>query len=209
MDVVGVAGALAVGACVFGCMWLGAAGGFAWLHVAAAWWVHKVQRVRAGPAQTSLLGGRGRREEVTSDMPAFLDVLTLGLGAGLSFDASLELYCARYNTPLSQELERCLLRWRMGLCGRAEALDDLACELEEPALTRFASTVGEALAFGAPLAMALEQQAHLIRAEQRALVEERIERVPVRLLIPLGTLIVPALLLAVLGPLLGPALGVT
>jgi tight adherence protein C len=37
-------------------------------------------------------------------------------------------------------------------------------------------------------------------------VEEEIERVPVKMLIPLGTLIVPAMLLAILGPLLGSAL---
>ena len=36
--------------------------------------------------------------------------------------------------------------------------------------------------------------------------EEEIERVPVKMLIPMGTLIVPAMLLAILGPLLGSAL---
>ena len=37
--------------------------------------------------------------------------------------------------------------------------------------------------------------------------EEEIEKVPVKMLIPLGTLIVPAMLLAILGPLVAPALG--
>ena len=45
-----------------------------------------------------------------------------------------------------------------------------------------------------------------MRDEQRSEVEEEIERVPVRMLIPLGTLIVPAMLLAILGPLLGSAM---
>ena len=36
--------------------------------------------------------------------------------------------------------------------------------------------------------------------------EEEIERVPVKMLIPLGTMIVPAMLLAILGPLLGSSL---
>jgi len=75
-----------------------------------------------------------------------------------------------------------------------------------PALNRFASAVTEALAFGSPLAQALEQQAQVIRDERRAQVEEEIEKVPVKMLIPLGTLIVPAMLLAILGPLLGSAL---
>ena len=45
-----------------------------------------------------------------------------------------------------------------------------------------------------------------MRDEQRSLVEEEIERAPVKMLVPLGTLIVPAMLLAILGPLLGSAL---
>ena len=53
---------------------------------------------------------------------------------------------------------------------------------------------------------ALERQGEAIRDEQRSQVEEEIERVPVKMLVPLGTLIVPAMLVAILGPLLGQAL---
>jgi len=73
-------------------------------------------------------------------------------------------------------------------------------------LDRFVGVVTQALAFGSPLAATLEQQAQAIRDEQRAQMEEEIEQVPVRMLIPLGTLIVPAMLLAILGPLLGASL---
>ena len=67
-------------------------------------------------------------------------------------------------------------------------------------------SVSQALAFGSPLAAVLEQQAQAIRDEQRSEMEERIEKVPVKMLIPMGTLIVPAMLIAILGPLLGSAL---
>jgi tight adherence protein C len=73
-------------------------------------------------------------------------------------------------------------------------------------LDRFVGVVTQALAFGSSLAATLEQQAQAIRDEQRAQMEEEIEQVPVRMLIPLGTLIVPAMLLAILGPLLGASL---
>ena len=61
----------------------------------------------------------------------------------------------------------------------------------------------EALAFGSPLASVLEAQGKLLRDEERLAAEERIEKVPIKMLIPLGTLVVPAMLLAILGPLLG------
>ncbi len=150
---------------------------------------------------------RARSARIGKEMPAFLDIVTLGLSAGLSFDSSLELYCKRYRTDLSSRLWDSMLLWRMGIQSRAEALDCMASELKVSALQRFASTVNEALAFGTPLSATLERQARVIRDEQRAMVEEEIERVPVKMLIPLGTLIVPAMLLAILGPLLGPAIG--
>jgi tight adherence protein C len=74
------------------------------------------------------------------------------------------------------------------------------------AIGRFASSVSEALAFGSPLASILGQQASAIREEQRMQMEEQIEKVPVKMLVPMGTLIVPAMLLAILGPLLSAAL---
>ncbi len=148
---------------------------------------------------------RERRAQIVRDMPLFLDIVTLGVSAGLSFDSSLDLYCDRYETPLSRLVGEAMLSWRMGVSGRGAALEDLAMGTGAPAMERFAATVQEALAFGTPLADALSRQAQVIRDEQRSAIEEDIERVPVKMLVPLGTLIVPAMLLAVLGPLLGPA----
>lgn len=146
-----------------------------------------------------------RRSACLREMPTLIDVLTLGLSAGLSFDASLSLYCDRYQTELSQAFSEAMLSWRMGVTSREEALDAMACELGVDALARFATVVGESLDFGSPLASALEVQAKAIRDEQRAQVEEEIEKAPVKMLVPLGVLVVPAMLLAILGPLLASA----
>lgn len=155
------------------------------------------RRARAAEASSR------RRGECLSELPVLLDVVTLGLSAGLSFDASLELFCERGTGALARALSEAMLSWRMGVRGREEALWALADDLGLQAMRRFASVVGESLTFGVPLAGALERQADAIRSEQRAQVEEEIERVPVKMLIPLGTLIVPAMFLAILGPLLG------
>lgn len=140
-------------------------------------------------------------------VPEMLDILALGLSAGLSFDASLALYCERSETELAGQLLRTMRGWQMGLEGRREALEGLAARICAPSLARFCAAVCEALSFGAPLAQTLERQADAIREEQRASVQQRIEEVPVRMLVPLGTLVVPAMLLAILGPLLCAALG--
>jgi tight adherence protein C len=145
------------------------------------------------------------REACAAELPELLDVLTLGLSSGLSFDMALGMYCARFDTELSRALRQASLRWQLGLASRAEALDDLATQMRSPAMGRFASTVSEALEFGSPLAQVLERQSESLRDEQRSEVEERIEKTPVKMLIPLGTLIVPAMMLSILGPLMAAA----
>ena len=169
---------------------------------AAAWLREGVRQVGAGLSDESARRSRA----CANDLPVMLDVVTLGLSAGLSFDSSLELYCERYDTELSRALAEAMLGWQLGAWTREGALVGLADELGMPALRRFATVVTESLSFGTPMAEALEHQAQAIRDEQRSQVEEGIEQVPVKMLIPLGTLIVPAMFLAILGPLLGPTL---
>ncbi len=146
---------------------------------------------------------KARRARCLREMPTLLDVLTLGLSSGLSFDASLELYCERYDDDLAAALAEAQLSWRLGAESRQDALSRVASELGVASLESFAATVSQALEFGSPLAAALERQSQALRDEQRSQVEEAIERVPVKMLVPLGTLVVPAMLLAILGPLVG------
>lgn len=146
-----------------------------------------------------------RRARCAEELPELLDVLTLGLTAGLSFDMALELCCERTPGVLAEALRGTSVSWQLGLQTRVEALRGLAEELRSPAMGRFAETVAESLEFGSPLAQALERQADAIRDERRAEAEERIEKAPVKLLFPLGTLIVPAMLLSILGPLVAAA----
>lgn len=144
--------------------------------------------------------------QCVKDMPEFLDVVVLGLSAGLSFDGSLELYCKKFRTPLASQVEQALMEMKIGLHPRQQALCRLARRVKSPSMDRFVEATLESLQFGTPLASSLQRQAQLIRSEFSARVSEEIQRAPVKMLIPLGTLIVPSMLLAILGPLLQGAL---
>lgn len=145
-----------------------------------------------GPARVSL-----------GEVSEMIDVVRLGLSAGLSFDAALEIFCANRRSVLAVRLERACMAWQVGVGTREAELLAAARDLDVRALETFAITVGQALALGAPLAETLAAQSREIRAAHRAAVEREIERAPVKLLIPTGALILPALLLSILGPLLG------
>ena len=136
------------------------------------------------------------------EISEMVDVVRLGLSAGLSFDAAVDVYCTNRASRLGEELARAKTMWQTGVCSREEALMQAADTLGVRALETFATTVGQGLALGAPLSETLAAQSSEIRSAHRAEVEREIERAPVKLLIPTGTLILPALLLSILGPLL-------
>ena len=149
------------------------------------------------------LGTDGLTQVSLGEVSEMIDVVRLGLSAGLSFDAALEVFCTNRRSVLSSRLERACMAWRVGVGTREDELLAAAYDLDVRALESFAITVGQALALGAPLAETLAAQSREIRAAHRAAVEREIERAPVKLLVPTGTLILPALLLSILGPLLG------
>ena len=131
-----------------------------------------------------------------------VDVIRLGLSAGLSFDAALGLYCEQGTGRLAGRMLQARLGWQMGMESREESLMAAARDLRVRQLESFASAVGQAHALGAPLSETLAHQGTEMRAAHRAAVEREIERAPVKMLIPTGTLILPALLLSIVGPLL-------
>ena len=145
------------------------------------------------------------RKSCLREMPEMIDILILGLSSGLSFDSALDLYCSRESGELSKELSNAHMTWKLGANTREEALNQMASRVGVPSLKSFATVVNEALTFGTPLAEILDRQASVLRDEQRSLLETEIEKIPIKMLIPLGTLIVPAMLHAILGPLLRPA----
>lgn len=135
-----------------------------------------------------------------ADLPEMIDMIAMGSEAGLSFDGASALYCERYDGPLGREMERVASMCRAGSMSREQALLDLADRLKCEPVGRFVSGTTQSLKLGAPLADMLSTQADDARRAYRAQLEEQIAKAPVKMLIPMGTLILPAMLLLVLGP---------
>ena len=131
-----------------------------------------------------------------------LEVICLGLRSGLSFDYALQLYCQCFETMLSQELSLARQEWRAGLRTREEALRRLADTYDSPIFTRVVENIVRAMRFGSPLAESLEVLAAEARQSHKAAVEEKVMKAPVKMMLPVGTLILPSMLILVLGPVL-------
>lgn len=145
---------------------------------------------------------RRRAREVERHLSEMLEVTALGLRSGLSFDRSFELYGTHFETPFAEACASARRRWSLGLTTRDEALRDLAATYDSEQLARVVENMVRSLRFGSSLAESLESAAAEARAEHRARLEERVAKAPVKMMMPTGALILPAMLLLVLGPVL-------
>ncbi|MDR3136869.1 MAG: type II secretion system F family protein [Coriobacteriales bacterium] len=137
-----------------------------------------------------------------ADLPRMLEILAMAMRAGLSFDAAFGLYVSRFDNPLSRVCAERFDVWNKGLISREDGLRKLASTLDIPLLSRFVSTTIRALHYGAPLAPLLEDCATEARRIYRDSQREKVAKAPVKMLIPTGTLILPAMLMLVIGPII-------
>ena len=142
---------------------------------------------------------RGRRDKIVSGLPTVLDLLTLSIEAGMSFDAALSRLVRRLDGPLIDELSLMQREMQLGT-PRAEALTALAHRVDASEVTSFARSLAQAEKLGVPLAHMLRTQADELRIRLRNDAEEHAMRAPVKMLFPTVALIFPAVFIVVLGP---------
>ena len=145
---------------------------------------------------------KSRAEHMERHLAEMLDVMALGLRSGLSFERSLALYLQHFDTALARSFELAYQRWNCGFATREEALRQVAASYNSPIMTRVIEDMVRSLRFGASLAESLEMAASEVRASYRSRKEEQVAKAPVKMLVPTGALILPAMLILVLGPVL-------
>lgn len=145
---------------------------------------------------------RSRAEEMERHLSEMLDVMALGLRSGLSFDRSLELYLEHFESLLASSFARAQQQWTRGLASRSQALRHVAASYRSPLLERVVENIIRSLRFGSTLADNLEDAAREARRGYQARKQEQVAKAPVKMMVPTGVLILPAMLLLVLGPVL-------
>jgi tight adherence protein C len=131
-----------------------------------------------------------------------LDVVALGLRSGLSFEKSLDLYTDSFRNDFARSLKVAHRQWEWGLVSRTDALRALAATYDSPLLNRVVENMVRSLRFGSSLARHMEDAAREARVEYKAAQQERVAKTPVKMMVPTGALILPAMLILVLGPVL-------
>lgn len=142
---------------------------------------------------------RKKKNIVRRNLPDALDMLSVCADAGLGFDQSLQRVSEYWNNPLGYELGRVVNEMNMGL-SRAQAMRSLSDRYDVSELTSFVAVILQSDQLGMSIADTLHAQADQMRIERRFWAQEQARKIPLKMLIPLMLLILPAMFAVVLGP---------
>lgn len=159
------------------------------------------------PAQAVVGRIKWRAHETERHLPEMLDVVALGMRSGLSFDTSLKLYADHFDTVLARELSASQRQWTSGLVRRDEGLRQVASTYDSAVFARVVETIIRSIRYGSSMVQSLESDAAEARSSYQAERQERIAKAPVKMMIPTGVLILPAMLVLVMGPVLLELMG--
>lgn len=143
--------------------------------------------------------GYDRTEALRDALPDAIDLLTISVEAGLTFEGALTHVARDAPGPLAGEFYRVLQEMQIGT-GRLEALRALAERTDLPELRSFVSAMVQAEAFGVPVAGVLRVQSHELRLKRSQRAEAAAQQVPVKVLFPLIFCILPTLFIVIMGP---------
>jgi tight adherence protein C len=143
--------------------------------------------------------GTKRQQSLGRALPDSMDLLTISVEAGLGFDAALSQVARNTQGPLAGEFFRVLQEMQIGK-SRTEAFRALAERTTVPELRAFVSSLVQADQFGIPVANVLREQSRELRIKRRQVAEEKAQKVPVKIMVPLVLFIFPVIFIVILGP---------
>jgi tight adherence protein C len=142
---------------------------------------------------------KARQKSILLATPDTLDLLTISVRAGLSFDGALAKVVEKTHGPLADEFRRALAEIRVGKV-RRDALRDITGRTEVPALSNFIGAIVQAEQLGVSISKVLQVQSEQLRIERRQRAEELAAKAPIKMLFPLVGCIFPSMFIVILGP---------
>ena len=142
---------------------------------------------------------KNRQNEIIRAIPDVLDLLTVSVEAGLSFDGALARVMDKMEGVLTEEFGRVLNEMKMGK-SRKEALRDMTARCGVPDLTTLVGSLIQADELGVGISNVLRIQSVQMREKRRQRAQEKAMKAPVKILFPLILFIFPTIFIVLLGP---------
>jgi tight adherence protein C len=158
-----------------------------------------VMMLALGPTTMISRKAEERQNAIARALPDVLDLLTISVEAGLGFEQAVDRVVASVPGPLTDEFSLMLGEVRAG-ARRADALRAMSMRVDNEDVRGFVMAVLQADTFGVSIGRMLRNQADEIRVRRRQHAQEKAQKAPVKMLIPMVFCIFPAILVIILGP---------
>lgn len=145
---------------------------------------------------------RKRAKAVSSGLPEALELLVVCVEAGLALEDGLDRITVEMHATqpaLAEELEITSADLKV-LPERDEAFRKLAQRVDSPSIRSVVTTLSQTLRYGTPLSGALRVAAAELRNDSLLALEERANRLPTLMTLPMMLFIMPTIFLIVGGP---------
>ncbi|SHI96139.1 tight adherence protein C [Clostridium cavendishii DSM 21758] len=140
-----------------------------------------------------------RKKKLLKDLPYTLDLITVSVEAGLSFDGAIARVISNINGDLCDEFAKSLKEIRMGI-ERKLALKNMSdrCELKE--ISMLITSLIQADELGVSLSRVLRIESANLREHRKQVSREKAMKAPIKMLFPLIFFIFPSIFIIILGP---------
>lgn len=145
-----------------------------------------------------------RRQAFRQGMPDAMDMILVGVEAGLSLPASIQHLCDEFGEAhpiIAEQFRVVTLEFQAGK-SRSDALASLAQRMDVPEARVFASMIAQSDTLGTSLATTLRVLSDEMRKDRMLRAEHTAAELPVKISIPLVCCIFPALFSVIMTPLL-------
>ncbi|MFV0258944.1 MAG: type II secretion system F family protein [Acidimicrobiales bacterium] len=152
-----------------------------------------------GPASRLDSKVKSREQGIQRALPDVLDLLVISVEAGLGFEQAVDRVIANVPGELADEFARVLGETQAG-ASRADALRSMQERVDVAEIRSFVLAMIQADTFGVSIGRVLRAQADEMRIKRRQLAQEKAQKAPVKMMIPMVLCIFPALFVVVIGP---------
>jgi tight adherence protein C len=140
-----------------------------------------------------------RKKKILKELPYTLDLITVSVEAGLSFDGAIARVINNISGDLCDEFAKSLKETRMGI-DRKTALRNMSDRCDVRQLSMLITSLIQADELGVSLSRVLRIESANLREYRKQVSREKAMKAPIKMLIPLVMFIFPTIFIIILGP---------